>query len=525
MQTSGWHEASARRAATLPSRTAGRRASPAAGPAPRQTLLLAMLVSVSVAVALTFSEPNAMFLVFGAVACLIVSLPLMRTDYDVLSPWSLVVATVYIGCGLRSIFVAFSIDGSRTVNELFLLNQPLGFFIRPGLLYLAALILMVVGYSRVPNTSAAGPLTRYLTSYRFGPHLHLVVAVCAAIGLGSFYLYVQRTGFFSPSTLSDLTAVSAKRTTITGVDLRPDYESYGQLAALNEFGAIAFWLLLGHFAHSGQRHSLLTLRGLVLLGLFINASALPIYASTRADIAYLLLVAGAIELCLGRHHINRRVVIAAAAAVLMAITGLTFLRIGSESRAGADVSTDSLVRAAGDALVFNRTFSDIPTSAQIINAVPEVLPYEYGGTIAGWFTAAIPRSVWADKPLISSGPIIGTKVFGTERSGVPPGFVAEMYWNFGLVGVVIGSFLLGSLLRGAHLRLIPTVRASPAAAIFYCVVFFRIGGNAITGGVGYAAFSALVSAAFVMVALMAAGSSVKAREAAHGCPQRGVTSR
>jgi len=472
---------------------------PPMAPMPRTaTVGLLTLAYLMVLYALTWAivlkTESAYFLIFGGAACFIVTLPMLNRRYDLMSPWSLLALMVYIGCGVRSVFIAFGIDGSRTVDQLFLLGRRPGFFVWPSLLYLSALGLMAIGYSSLRRRPDRRRVD--VEPFDFAPWLHLVVAACAIIGGLAFILYAQQTGGLS------LTRLSEKRTTITGLQLSSDYASYGGLKMVNRLSAFAFWILLASFAQRGVRHSMFSARGCALAILFVNATLLPIYSSNRAEVAFILIIAGAIELCLGESRYKRRRVVVRGGLVILAIlTLLTALRASAQTDQAEALGRNSVAMAIGDAVVFNRNFSDIATTSHIIHAVPKVLPLQYGQTILAWAAAPIPRSVWPGKPLISSGPIIGIKVFGNERAGVPPGFVGEMFWNFHVPGVLVGSFLLGLILRLLYERQLDRT-ASPKAVLMYCIVVFRLGADAMTVGVGYALFNAALSAVLVYVLLV-----------------------
>lgn len=70
-----------------------------------------------------------------------------------------------------------------------------------------------------------------------------------------------------------------------------------------------------------------------------------------------------------------------------------------------------------------------------------------------------------------------------------------MYWNFAIPGVLIGSALFGLLLRRLYSSRAQHLAGNPDVALMYCIVMFRFGGDAMTGGIGYAIFNALLSAA------------------------------
>ena len=460
---------------------------------------LALILSLAWALV----EPRAIFVVLGSAACVIVSVPfVLLRPFQLLSPWTLIVVNVYIGSGARSFFVAGGTDGSRTVDELFLGGRPPGFFVGPGLLYLLGLALLTAGYLLAGRARRKPTLMRAVSRRDFHRGAGFVVLAAAAVGFVAFVLYVMQTGGLS------LDRISGKRTTINGLDLAADYSSHGELRVLNGFSAVAFWTQLAFYCSRGLRHGLFTRRGMVLLALFVNACLLPIYASSRAEAVYVIVVGVAIELCFRRRIGIARFMLVSV--IVMAVaSALTFLRSHDTSRvAGTEASPVAIVL---DTFVYSRTFTDIPLSARIIDATPEKLPYKYGETVTGWFAAPIPRSVWPDKPLISTGPEIGNVIFGNERSGVPPGVIAESYWNFGVIGLITWPLLMGWAVRALQERGARYIKGSATVALVYSAVIFRVGIDAVSNSLGYAVFSGVQTAVLVGLVLWFATNEARER--------------
>lgn len=95
--------------------------------------------------------------------------------------------------------------------------------------------------------------------------------------------------------------------------------------------------------------------------------------------------------------------------------------------------------------------SDIRMFVLVADAYGRTLPLKYGETLLRLFTQLVPRTIWPSKP-----PDLGTEIGqlfapGT-LSGTPPGFFAEMYMNFHLVGVIGGCLLLGAGLAWFYRR-------------------------------------------------------------------------
>lgn len=91
----------------------------------------------------------------------------------------------------------------------------------------------------------------------------------------------------------------------------------------------------------------------------------------------------------------------------------------------------------------------------IIARTPEQVPYQGGKTLLLAIYGLVPRILWSSKPsLIMCS--VNNRYFsgrgvdaGTCAAMTTPG---ELYWNFGILGVVIGLFCMGLLLGGLYRR-------------------------------------------------------------------------
>ena len=131
-------------------------------------------------------------------------------------------------------------------------------------------------------------------------------------------------------------------------------------------------------------------------------------------------------------------------AVIVGIGGLTALRGGGASEGGSGLSIAFGVKSS----LLNRNGFDLGKTLLVTDAVPAKLPYEYGQTIVTYVVAPIPRAVWPEKPVVSPGPTIGKKIYNLGRTGVPPGMVAELAWNFGQTLAVVLTLVAGFALGG-----------------------------------------------------------------------------
>lgn len=452
--------------------------------------------------------PNADIALYGSVACLIVTVPMLRRDYDWVSPWSLVVLAIYIGCGARGFAILDLGLDHPTVNRLYLRGKDVAEYQGPATWFLIGNAVMTVGYmvgrrrpGAAPSSAPGRRVDRGLIRarpprppYRFSKLFWPVVIGCAVVGFWAFLRYAAATGGL------DLSNFSAKRTGFYVSEGRYAGGA-GQWRTLNELASIAFWLTVAKFASTGARMALVQKAGLLIL--FANAALLPFYSSTRSQIIYIVLTALVVQVCL-RGRISMRVLGKTGIAAVLILAISTFMRQQSEgSREAFNAST--ALRSVSDAMLINLNFSEVPKAVNVIASVPEHLAYSYGSTMTNYLLAWVPRSVWPEKPIIDPGVAVGVLVYHTDGTAVPPGAIAEFYWAWGAGTLVIGSFLLGFTLRRLY-ELSRRHTAGVAGALIYATAIFALGGDAVSGSVGYAFSSALMAAVMMAVVLKLAGT-------------------
>lgn len=110
-------------------------------------------------------------------------------------------------------------------------------------------------------------------------------------------------------------------------------------------------------------------------------------------------------------------------------------------------------------------------SLPILALVPDRVDLLYGKSYLPILTVFIPRALFPEKP--RAGDVLVAQTFFNVPGGIPPGAVAEAYWNFHIPGVILVFFLFGifhkwlvkGFLRYAH---------QPAASILYLITLFQV---------------------------------------------------
>lgn len=136
---------------------------------------------------------------------------------------------------------------------------------------------------------------------------------------------------------------------------------------------------------------------------------------------------------------------------------------------------------------FMNRFSGLD-SLSIIVADPK---YQRGKTLTIFFIAFIPRFLWSQKPVLDVGRQFAVEYWNQPvnvQNAMAPTTIGELYWNFGLIGVLIGMFLLGVIYRTAYLYFIKgSGHVTAIEAFLYAFIFLKltsIEGNLATMFVG-----------------------------------------
>lgn len=231
------------------------------------------------------------------------------------------------------------------------------------------------------------------------------------------------------------------------------------------------WALLGAMLFtSALALSLLTMSK---FGVMSNVVALLVgtwaYHRSRRAVTVGLLVLGATFVAItplvneGRAHLEYD---AATNSPLTRLTIVADIVSGNGSSSSAELEGDS--SATGPPL---RRFAIAEIQAYLIQRYEDGQP---GASLADFWAAAIPRVFWPDKPIITR---FGADLHGQfweiadAQSALAPSYSAEAYWNYGPLGVLIVSIVIGLeigwLTRGWH-------RASAGQDLAFFVIAFPV---------------------------------------------------
>jgi hypothetical protein len=96
---------------------------------------------------------------------------------------------------------------------------------------------------------------------------------------------------------------------------------------------------------------------------------------------------------------------------------------------------------------FAGNFIQLQALTLIVDRVPDVLEFQNGRTLLAMLTIAVPSSLFPEKYLTAPGVFtlsIEPDRWLREGTTLPPGFIGEMYMNFGTIGVAVGLLGFGA---------------------------------------------------------------------------------
>ncbi|QEG22322.1 O-antigen polymerase [Mariniblastus fucicola] len=431
-------------------------------------VLIGMLASVFWIMAM--SRDQSYFFVAAGVSILLFGLlPILAIkEFDWFCPWSALILAILYGCTLPSICMTYNLPNEEFVSENILLHQPVDHFVKPTLMLMGAIFCIGVGYFGYPARERVINIGRVVNPARLLP----ICAVCGGIAFLAFAAYFVLNGGLSGG-------LSSKRGTITTIDVGADtgFSQHGYLRQFAKLGNIALLLLAAYWSKFHVRAGSGTgfVRFMILGALLLLSVAFPFYSSSRAGVVWVVI--GFIGVL---YYMQQKIVsiksIAIVSVILIMVMFSTVVRNdGGETHSAAD----RIGR-----LLLNRHGPDIAVTSHIVQNIPHKLEYKHGETIAVWLLAPVPRELYPAKPLIHSGPVIGQTLYGLNVSGVPPGMVAELYWNFHILGVIFGCVIFGVYMKITY-QTCKNLVADPVLVIpIYIYAVFPIAFKAVTHSIG-----------------------------------------
>jgi hypothetical protein len=388
-------------------------------------------------------EPSFFLVSLSAVTVGIVAVPLCRTrQIDWFSPWNMMFYGVFMTVFLRAIYITFDIPDSDRINQLFLLGRPKEFLLVPMLMVLIGMSMMTLGYLAGPGAARKISYKIFRSDNWGETRFWVTVLTLQLLAVLGFLLFIKyNAGQISMHNISAHRGLSQ--------DLS-EYRAYGYLRWLVSLSDIASGLLVVKML-SKRRVCFEQLVAFVAFFIVSMTSLLFAFiGQVRAGLAAWFLNVVVITYYMR----NRKVPLFRFAilfmVILIPIRYMTGVREGSSFDQVSQSNLANLVTIRSfEPMILATNGIDVSKTAHIMAAIPESLAYQYGATLISILYLWIPRQLWPAKP-VNIDTTVGMAVFGATTYGagaVPPGLIAEMYWNFWIPGIIVGCFVAGYLVR------------------------------------------------------------------------------
>lgn len=399
-----------------------------------------------------------------------------KKKIDLFEPVSIILLVTALGISLRSIYMVVTKD-PQLMN-----NQNIEFFIPYSILVFLSILTLLIGYNLTTKRIKLNNLALFKYDVWWKNRLYFVITIYFLLGLLGTILFLREFGFDASSV--DITSLSKKYfKQYDGVTIRGALGYHRWLASLSK---ISFFLYLAYVAKK-RKTSLFNVAILLLLG--IGAISFPFLSSSRSSIILILITATMIWYYLHKVSISSIFGVAIVTIILfMTLSVLRKDRYKIES-VGDVIGGLKIERLVSD-LLADRNLLGISKTGHIIHGTPKKIPYYYGKSYLILLATPIPRSIWKNKPPNVPGVEIAHNIYNYNRkayTGIPPGLIAEFYYNFSYPGIFLGMFIIGVFLKFIYSSFNLFLRDNKNAALIFATVIVNFNyysfGNSLNVGI------------------------------------------
>ena len=408
---------------------------------------------------------------------LITSFPiLISNEHNVFSPLCYLIYFIFLNLFLRNIYIIYDFPSKSYVDGIFLLYESKDLLMKPVLLTLMGFIFFTLGYlfySYKPFVSNKKPVIWNLKK------LNLLSFIL------SFISFISLIKFVISSKVNLLLVTLQTFSSYRGVseDLS-DYNANGFLRVLIQLSIIVFYINYVHFKKSQNKTFS---NKFYLIFSFLISLLFFFFTQSRSGVMFLFINCFLINYYLNFNKFSYKRLLVLFSVVVLFFSFMTSIRGGSGFDL-KDAVQDSFFSVL-DPLVANNGGIDTSKTAHIMNYVDKHNDFKYGSGYLFIFSSFIPRAIWPNKP-VNIDTEVGMKVYNATSYGtgaVPPGLIAESYWNFGYLGILIIPFIVGIFTRRIH-NYFKIINNDNNKILLYVVCFI---------GIPYSCFGSSITSALI----------------------------
>lgn len=391
---------------------------------------------------------------------------------DFFNPFLGVLVSLTIGTILRSFFIISPLE-SPTKHYMLMGKSPDILILGIVHIYLG-LIFLILGFIVAGSKIISLP-DIFKSNLAINQNKLIYISYFIIIlGIFSIFLYLRALGLnFVTLIFSD--SISEKRF----MQLEDGgYTSLAYFRKIVDLVKFVFFILCIYiisnrfFSKKFLIYSLTVLTGLISIFFnFIN--------SNRGQAGWTILIVFVIIYYI-KGKISKKILVPGVIIVISLLMTMTFLRRVSSKNENVEIENPLTI------VVGSLNFLGIGKASYIASSIPEKMEFQYGRTLVLWMAAPIPRVIWPGKPEISIGKVIALEIYekideNSKAGGVPPGFITELYMNFGIPGIVIGMFFLGYFIKILYNSLVSVRSNNAFALLIYILILRGVLGNLLAG--------------------------------------------
>ena len=404
--------------------------------------LVIMVVSLLLLlISFCYDTQNTFLLIFPSfLILLITSVPvLMGREHNVFSPLNYLIYFIFLNLIVRNLYIIYDYPSESYVSNIFLLFKSKDTLVKPLVVMLISFMSFTLGYLFY---SRRRPVRDEKLITWNSKKLNVLSVVLL------FVSFVSLVKFIISSKVNILMLTLQTFSAYRGVTKNlEDYDAHGFLRVLIQLSVIVFYINYIYYKRSVKK----TFWNRLFIFLsFLISILFFFFVQSRSGVIFIFINCFVINYYLKGGRFSYKSVSLLFVSIVVLFSFMTSLRGGS----GFDLKEaveDSLFTIL-DPLVANNGGVDVSKTGHIMEYVNTHDDFKYGWGYLWLGSSFIPRSIWSNKP-VSMDTEVGMKVYnaGSYGSGaVPPGLVAESYWNFGYLGILVVPFFVGVFTRVLH---------------------------------------------------------------------------
>lgn len=361
---------------------------------------------------------------------------------DLFAPLKILTYILLVSSPLFCLYVYYLADDWRIGYALFW--QPFDDLI-PGITLLGyGVMSILLGYHLM--TRRVQNVRRYSSSRSISysrERIRIVAAVTILIALLAVFSFASDVNYATMFADDILSRKSIHDATI-GVSPRGSALTHWRLLGISLPQAVV--IIYAALAWS-KRIRVSRLDYVLVVFLLLLSFAIPFIASSRTPILEI-----AIVLLLLWNYLVRPLRLSQL--IVPALIGVMVVGTLGQMRRDPDNVDIVNLRFAAETILGASNFIDLGKTAIVVNRVPDEVGYLWGSSLVSIGIAAIPRTIWPEKPIVRVGYFVGQEIIGlNNQTGIPPGFIAEMYLNFGYLSILPALMLVGFLMYVMYQRI------------------------------------------------------------------------